>query len=213
MAWQIVGVVHDEKVNGIADDRSAGVYVSNEQSPVYFQTLNIRTSIDPLALQQAVTAAIHRVNKDQALTDIRTIDQIRDLSMANRRLQSVLLGLFATVALLLAAIGIYGVTAYSVVQRTQEIGIRAALGATERSLIQLVLNRGVALTSIGLVIGVLGSFALTRLMASLLYGVGARDPATMATVGTMLAAVGVIACYVPARRITRIDPLAALRVE
>jgi putative ABC transport system permease protein len=213
IAWQIVGVVRDERLNGIADERSAGVYVSNEQSPVYFQTLNVRTNLDPLTLQQSITAAIHRVNKDQALTDMRTVDQIKDLSMAPNRLQSVLLGIFAAVALALAAIGIYGVTSYSVAQRTHEIGIRAALGATERKLLQLVLGRGLILTALGLVLGVAGSAALTRLMASLLYGVGARDPATMLVVGGVLAAVAVVACYVPARQATKIDPLAALRVE
>jgi putative ABC transport system permease protein len=205
--------VRDEKVNGIADDRSAGVYVSNEQSPVYFQTLNVRTNIDPLALQKSIAAAIHGIDKDQALTDIRTVDQIKELSMADNRLQSVLLVIFATVALLLAGIGIYGVLSYSVAQRTQELGIRAALGATERNLLQLVLSRGVVLTVIGLVLGVAGSLGLTRLMASLLYGVGARDPATMMAVAALLAIVAVIACYVPARRATKIDPLAALRSE
>jgi predicted permease len=211
--WQVVGVVRDEKVNGIADDRSTGVYVSNEQSPVYFLTLNVRTNADPLALQKSIIAAVHGVNKDQALTDIRTVDQIKDLSMANNRLQSVLLGIFASAALLLAGIGIYGVLSYSVAQRTQEIGIRAALGATEGSLLQLILSRGVILTAVGLALGVFGSLGLTRLMASLLYGVGARDPMTMALVGGLLAGVAVTACYVPARRATRIDPLVALRNE
>jgi putative ABC transport system permease protein len=213
IAWQVVGIVRDEKVNGIADDRSAGVYVSNEQSPVYFQTLNVRTNVDPVALQKSVAAAIHTVDKDQALTDIRTVDQIKELSMANNRLQSALLGVFATVALLLAGGGIYGVISYSVAQRTQEIGIRAALGASERSLLQLILSRGVILTVAGLLIGVAGSLALTRLMASLLYGIGARDPATMVFVGAVLALVAVTACYVPARRATKIDPLVALRYD
>jgi putative ABC transport system permease protein len=213
IAWQVVGVVHDEKVNGVADDRSAGVYVSNEQSPVYFQTLNVRTNVDPMTLQKSIAAAIHRVSKDQALSDIRTAEQIKDRSMANNRLQSVLLGIFATVALLLAGIGIYGVISYSVAQRTHEIGIRAALGATRGNLLQLVLSRGVILTIGGLVIGVSGSLALTRLMASLLYGVGARDPATMIFVGTVLAVVAMTACYLPARRATKIDPLVALRYE
>ncbi len=211
--WQIVGVVRDEKVNGIADDRSTGVYVSNEQSPAYFQTLSVRTNLDPLALQKAITVAIHAVNKDQALTDIRTVDQIKELSLANNRLQSVLLGIFATVALLLAGIGIYGVISYSVAQRTQEIGIRSALGASRGVLLQLVLSRGLMLTMIGLVIGVAGSWGLTRLMASLLYGVSARDPMTMGVVATLLAAVALLACYIPAERATRVDPLLALRAE
>jgi putative ABC transport system permease protein len=212
IAWQIVGVVRDERLFGMADEQSAGMYVSNEQSPVYFQTLNVRTSLDPLTLQQSIIAAIHRINKDQALTDVRTVDQIKNLSLAPNRLQSVLLGIFAAVALVLAAIGIYGVTAYSVAQRTHEIGIRAALGATERNLLQLVLGRGLILTVLGLVIGVAGSTALTRLMASLLYGVGARDAPTMLVVALVLATIASGACYVPARRATKIDPLAAVRV-
>jgi putative ABC transport system permease protein len=141
------------------------------------------------------------------------VDQIKAISMGTRRMQSVLLGLFATVALLLAGIGIYGVIAYSVAQRTQEIGIRAALGASERNVLQLVLSRGVVLTVIGLALGVGGSLALTRLMASLLYGVGARDPVTMVAVAVVLALVAVTACYIPARRATKIDPLVALRYE
>ena len=213
IAWQIVGVVRDEKVNGIADDRSTGVYLSNEQSPVYFQTLSVRTNLDPLALQKAITAAIHRVNKDQALTDIRTVDQIKELSLANNRLQSVLLGIFATSALLLAAIGIYGVISYSVAQRAQEIGIRSALGASRAVLLQLVLSRGLILTIAGLAIGISGSLALTRLMASLLYGVTARDPMTMTLVATLLASVALLACYIPAERAARIDPLLALRAD
>ena len=212
--WQIVGVVHDEKVNGIDDDeRNAGMYVSNEQSPVYFQTLNVRTTVNPLTLQQSILAAIHQVNKDQALTDIRTVDQIKDLSMASRRLQSVLLGLFAAVAVLLTVIGIYGVTAYSVAQRTHEIGVRAALGATGMSLIRLVLARGLVLTWLGLAIGIIGALALTRLMESLLYGVSARDPTTMVWVGVLLTAVALVACYVPAWRAIRVDPMTALRTE
>jgi len=212
IAWEIVGVVHDERLFGIGDEQSTGVYVSNEQSPVYFQTLNVSTSLNPLALQQSIIAAIHRIDKDQALIDVRTVDQIKNLLMAPNRLQSVLLGIFAAVALVLATVGIYGVTAYSVAQRTHEIGIRAALGATGRNLLQLVLGRGLILTVAGLVIGAAGSVALTRLMASLLYGVGARDPATMLVVGVVLATVAILACYVPARRAMKIDPLAALRV-
>jgi putative ABC transport system permease protein len=213
IAWEIVGVVRDEKVNGISDEQSAGVYVSNEQSPVYSQTLVIRTAIEPLSAQKSIEAAIHRVDKDQALTDIRTIDQIKEQSMATNRLQSVLMGIFAAVALLLAGIGIYGVISYSVAQRTQEMGIRAALGATKGHLLSLVLGRGVALTLVGLAIGVAASLALTRLMASLLYGVGARDPLTMGIVGALLASVAVAACYVPARRATKVDPMVALRYD
>jgi putative ABC transport system permease protein len=211
--WQIVGVVHDETVHGIDDDRNEAVYVSNEQSPRYFQWLNVRTDVRPLALQQSIVAAIHRVDKDQAVTDIQTVDQLKDLGMADPRLRSVLLGIFAIVGVLLAAIGIYGVTAYSVTQRTHEIGVRAALGATGMRLIRLVIARGLVLTWLGLAIGIVGALALTPLMASLLFGVGAHDPATMVLVGVLLAAVALAACYVPASRATRVDPMTVLRTE
>jgi len=213
IAWEIVGVVRDEKVNGVIDTQSTGVYVSNEQTPAYFQTLSVRTNVEPLTLQRSIVGAVHSINKDQATTDIRTVDQIKDLSMAARRLQAVLLGIFASVALLLAGIGIYGVISYSVAQRTHEIGIRAALGANKARLMVLILRRGVLLAAIGLAAGVAGSLGLTRLMESLLFGIGARDPWTMALVGVVLGLMAVLACYVPARRATTIDPLIALRYE
>jgi putative ABC transport system permease protein len=213
VSWEVVGVIGDEKIGGPTDDRSAGVYVSNEQSPVYRMVLSVRGSVNPLALHTPITAAIRSVNKDQAISDVRTVDQIRDLSMGGRRLVAVLLGTFSAVALVLAGIGIYGVISYNVAQRTREMGIRAALGATERSLLRLILDRGVRLTLIGLVIGAAGAFGLTRLMASLLFGVGARDPLTMVSVAVILAGVAVTASYVPARRATRVDPVVALRYE
>jgi len=213
IAWEVVGVIGDEKIGGPEDVQSAGVYVSNEQSPVYGMVLNIRASVNPMTLQTPITAAIRTVNKNQAISDVRSVDQIRDQSMGGRRLVSVLLGTFATVALVLAGIGIYGVISYHVAQRTREMGIRAALGATERSLLRLILDRGVRLTLIGLAIGVAGAIGLTRLMATLLYGVGARDPVTMVSVGVILAGVAIAASYVPARRATRVDPVVALRYE
>jgi putative ABC transport system permease protein len=213
VTWQIVGVVHDEKINGISDERSAGVYVSNDQTAGYFMTLSIRADVDPLTLQKAIAAAVHSVNKDQALPDIRTLDQIKDQSMASTRLQSVLLGIFGILALLLSAIGIYGVISYSVAQRTQELGIRAALGASEGRLLGLVLRHGLILTAVGLVIGVGGALGLTRLMATLLYNLSARDPMTMLAVASILVLVAAFACYVPARRATKVDPLVALRYE
>jgi putative ABC transport system permease protein len=213
VSWEVVGVIGDEKIGGPTDDRSAGVYVSNEQSPVYRMVLSVRGSVNPLALQTPITAAIRSVNKDQAISDVRTVDQIRDLSMGGRRLVAVLLGTFGAVALALAGIGIYGVISYNVAQRTREMGIRAALGASEGNLLRLILDRGVRLTLIGLVIGAAGAFGLTRLMASLLFGVGARDPLTMVSVAVILAGVAVTASYVPARRATRVDPVVALRYE
>jgi putative ABC transport system permease protein len=213
ISWEVVGVIGDEKIGGPEDIQSAGVYVSNEQTPVYSMVLNIRGGVNPLTLQKPITAAIRSVNKDQAISDIRSVDQIRNQAMGGRRLVSVLLGTFATVALVLAGIGIYGVISYNVAQRTREMGIRAALGATERSLLRLILDRGVRLTLIGIAIGVAGAIGLTRLMAAILFGVGARDPVTMVSVGVILAGVAIVASYVPARRATRVDPVVALRYE
>ncbi len=213
IAWEVVGVIADEKVNGLEDERSAGVYVSNDQTPAYGMNLVVRASGDPAKLQKFVTEAIRAVNKTQAISDIRTLDQIKEQSSVTNRLEAALLGVFAGVALLLAAIGIYGVISYSVAQRTHEMGIRAALGAPSGSLLKLVLYRGLLLTGGGLLIGLGGTLALTRAMASLLYGIGARDPLTMMSVSAILTAVALAACYIPARRATRVDPTIALRYE
>jgi len=213
ISWEVVGVIGDEKIGGPEDIQSAGVYVSNEQSPVYGMVLSVRAAVDPLTLQKPISAAIWSVSKDQALSQIRTVDQIRDQQMGGRRVVSILLGTFGTVALLLAGIGIYGVISYSVAQRTREMGIRAALGASHQRLLRLVLDRGALLTAAGIVIGIAGAIGLTRLLTSLLYGVGARDPLTMVGVATILAAVALLASYVPARRATKVDPVVALRYE
>ena len=213
IAWEVVGVIADEKMNGLNDERSAGVYVTIDQTPSYWISLVVRANGDPLKLQKFITAAIRSVNKDQAISDIKTLDQIKDETAFAGRIEAALLGVFAAVALILAAVGIYGVISYSVAQRTHEMGIRAALGASARSLLRLVLYRGLALTVIALVIGLGGSLGLTRTMATLLYGVGARDPVTMTAVAAILAAVALAACYIPARRATQVDPTVALRYE
>ena len=173
----------------------------------------MKANVNVASLQKAVEAAIRSVNKDQPLTDILTLDRIKDQALASNRLQSILLGIFAALALLLSAVGIYGVISYSVAQRTQELGIRAALGASKPSLLWLVLRRGLILTLAGLVLGVGGALGLTRLMSSLLYNIGAHDPMTMAAVAAVLVAVAAFACYVPARRATKVNPLVALRYE
>jgi putative ABC transport system permease protein len=213
ISWEVVGTIGDEKIGGPADDQSAGVYVSQEQSPVYGMVLSVRAGVDPLTLRKAITAAIHSVSKDQAIIDVRTVDQIRDLAMAGRRLQSVLLSVFGAVALVLAGLGVYGVISHSVAQRTREMGIRAALGASKPSLLRLVFQRAVGLTAVGLALGMAGASALTGLMGNLLYNVSPRDPATMTAVAFTLAAVAGLASYVPARRATKIDPVVALRYE
>jgi putative ABC transport system permease protein len=211
--WEVVGVIADEKISGLNDVTSGGFYVSNEQSPAYGVGLVVRGNLDPAGLQKSIRQAVDGVNKDQALSDIRTLDQIKTQSLGPDRLGAMLLGVFASIALLLAAIGIYGVISYSVVQRTHEIGIRAALGASTGSLLRMVLLNGLMLMLIGLVIGVAGSLAVTRLLSTLLFGVSARDPLTMAAVALVLAVVSIAACLIPALRAARVDPLVALRYE
>jgi putative ABC transport system permease protein len=208
-----VGVIADEKIDGLNDQRSLGMYVSNEQSPVFGMALVVRTAMDPLTLQQSLRRAVHQIDKDQPLTDVRTLEQIKSQNVAPDRLQTVLLGSFAGVAMLLSAIGIYGVVSYAVAQRTHEIGIRAALGASAGSLLRLILRGGMGLTAAGLAIGFAGALAITQLMGNLLFGVGARDPATLAAVAAGLACVALLACYVPARRAAKVDPVVALRYE
>jgi ABC-type antimicrobial peptide transport system permease subunit len=182
-----------------------------EQSPTTFLSLVVRGALDADTLGRAVIYAVHQVDANQAVTDLRTLEQIKRESSASSRLRTTLLGIFAGLALLLAAVGIYGVISYTVAQRTHEMGVRAALGASASNLLRLVLSNGLMLTGIGLVLGVVGALGLTRLLSTLLFGVGARDPLTLGLSGIILAAVAAAACYVPARRAAELDPLAALR--
>jgi len=210
--WQVVGVVADEKVDSL-DDSSPGVYVSYKQSPANGNALIVRGAMDANLLIKSVERAVWDLNKNQALDDIKLLEQIKTESLGGNRLRTILLGAFAGLALLLAAIGIYGVISYSVSQRTHEIGVRAALGASYWDQLRLVLKSGLSLTVTGLAIGVLGALGLTRLLSSLLFGVSAHDPWTLATVSIVLAAVALAACFVPARRASRVDPVVALRYE
>ncbi len=212
--WEIVGIIADEKVDRLdAREPSTGLYVTTEQSPQAGQSLIIQGAMDPALLRQSIRKAVLAVNKDQTLPDMKTLDQIKVESLGDNRLRTVLLGIFASVALLLSAIGIYGVVAYGVVQRTREIGIRAALGADPGAILRLILRGGMTNVLLGLLIGVAGVFALTSLISSLLFGVGDRDPVTLLSVGVVLAGVALIACYIPARRATKVNPIIALRYD
>jgi putative ABC transport system permease protein len=211
--WEIVGVIADEKINGLNDTESAGLYVTMAQSPVYLAGLVVRSAISPSGLETSVRSAVAGVNKDQPLANVRTLEQIVDQSVGQNRVQSILLGIFAAVALLLAAVGIYGVIAYAVTQRTREMGIRAALGASAGDLERLVFRGGMRLALIGLGVGLAGALAVGRLLASMVFGVGVRDPLTFVAVTAVIAGVAALACFVPARRATKVDPTVALRYE
>jgi putative ABC transport system permease protein len=213
ISWEIVGVVTDEAVNPLDQEASPGVYVSIAQNPMIGGNLLLRTAVDPLSLQSAVRAAIREVDPSQAITDVRSLEQVRDRSMSPNRLRTFLLAGFASIALLLATIGIYGVISYSVAQRTHEIGVRAALGAPTGRLLGMVLGQGLRLTAMGLIVGALGAFGLTRLLATLLYGVTPHDPLTLAAVAALLGAITALASYLPARRAASVDPVIALRYE
>ena len=211
--WEIVGVVADEKTGSLDGNAQAGMYVPIEQSPSTFVSLVVRANIDPTSLQRALGQAVHEVNKDQPLSDVLTLEQIKDESSASNRLRTMLLGVFAAFALLLAAIGIYGVISYTVVQRTHEIGIRAALGANAGTLLRLILAHGMTLAALGLVFGVVASLMLARVLGTLLFGVTPRDPLTLGAAAAVLTGVTFLACYLPARRAAALDPLIALRCE
>jgi putative ABC transport system permease protein len=206
-------VVADTKRGGFGRPPWAEVYFPMRQAPDPRVLVLLRTGGDPLALAAAAQAAVWSIDRDQAISGIRTVRELLAQQEANRWFTTLLLGLFASVALVLALIGIYGVIAYSTAQRTQEIGIRLALGADRRSVLRLVLAGGLRIALAGLALGLAGALALTRVLSSLLYGVGARDPLTFVVVPAVLLLVALAACWMPARRAMRVDPLAALRAE
>jgi putative ABC transport system permease protein len=176
-------------------------------------SLVVRTFGDPLAVAAAVRAAVQAVDKDQPVANVQTMEQVLTSTVAEPRFRTMLLGLFAALALCLAASGIYGVMAFTVAQRTREIGIRMALGAGRREVLRLVLGQGMQMTLGGIAAGVIAAFALTRFMQTLLFGVSATDPLTFAVIAGLLAAVALLACWLPAQRATKVDPLVALRSE
>jgi predicted permease len=211
--WEVIGMVGDEQTGSLIDNKSPGLYVPFEQSPTNDVNMVLRGSLDPRTLTSAINAAIHGVDKDQAIADLQTLEQIEAGTVSSDRMQTMLLAIFAALALLLAAVGIYGVISYSVTQRTHELGIRAALGASRGSLLSMVIRRGMRLTLMGLAIGFVGALALTRLLGSLLFGISPRDPMTLAVVAGVLSTVALLACYIPARRAAAVDPMVALRYE
>lgn len=213
IAWEIVGVIAGEKIAGLGDETSGGMYVSNQQSPTYGINLIVRSAMPPQGLQKTVRSAIESINKDQALSDVRRLKDIVDQSMLANRVTGTILTAFASIALSLAALGTYAVVSYAAAQRTHEMGIRAALGASAGHLRRLIFQGGMQLALVGLSIGLVGTFAATSVMASMLYGVGANDPLTIGVVAAVLLGVTGLACFLPARRITQADPMEALRYQ
>lgn len=211
---EIVGVVGDVKHRTLEGEPTPEFYISYLQAPQPAMALVARTaSGDPTNLVGAMRNAVGEIDKDQPISDIQTMNQLLSQSIAPGRFNMLLLGLFAFIALLLAAIGIFGVMSYSVTQRTHEIGIRIALGAQAVDVLRLVVGQGMALALVGVGLGLLGAIAVTRLMASLLYGVSATDPLIFAGISLLLTIVAFVACYVPARRAMKVDPMVALRHE
>jgi putative ABC transport system permease protein len=212
--WRtIVGVVGDTRLYGLANPARLEVYVPLRQDPESGMALVVKSGADPAALTSAIREAVQSMDKDQPIRAISTMQELLSNSVATRRMTLVLLGLFSGLALILGAIGIYGVISYSVAQRTHEIGIRMALGAPRRDVFRMVVGQGLKLAGLGIAIGIVGAFGLARLMYSLLYGISASDFETFAGVSLLLALVAVLACYVPARRAMRVDPTVALRYE
>ena len=210
---EVVGVVADVKLNGLERDTPMQTYMPLVQEPWRQVGLAVRTVGDPLNAANAVEGAIHSIDKDLPVSTIRSMEQLLGISLAQRRLTMTLLLSFAALALLLASVGIYGVISYSVRQRTRELGIRMALGAKRRDVLKMILAQGLKLALIGVAIGLLAAFALTRWMETLLFNVRPADPLTFAVIPAVLLLVALIACWIPARRATKVDPMVALRCE
>jgi putative ABC transport system permease protein len=214
--WQVVGVIKDEKVGGkffsLGQDIPV-VYVTFYQSPYTRNSLVVRAAMNPLLLSGSIEQAIWKVNNNQAVTNIETLEEIKSQSVAPARFRTALLAIFAGIALLLAAAGIYGVVSYSVAQRVHEMAIRLALGASPGDLLKLVIGKTMIIVLVGLALGGGAALGLTRVLASLLYDTSPRDRVTWAVSAALLAAVALLACYFPARRATRLDPIVVLRAE
>jgi len=211
--WEIVGVVSDIRNLELREAGAPEFYLSALQDSFPNMFLVVRTSVEPTAVAASIRQAAAEVDKSAAVSDIKTMDHIVSDAVTQPRFNLFLLGLFSGIALLLSAAGIYGVTAYSVAQRTHEFGIRLALGAQVGDVLRMIIRQGMLLISAGIAIGLVASFALTRLLRSVLFGVSVTDPLTFIVISLLLTLVALIACYVPARRATKVDPLTALRYE
>jgi putative ABC transport system permease protein len=211
----VVGVVGDVRQTGLYEQKLEFYvpYAQERRSFMAPRDLVVRTQRDATSLAAAVREAVWAVDKDQPVSNVRTMDQVFSAAISQERFQALLLGMFAALALVLACVGLYGVISYTVVQRTHEIGVRVALGAQPRDVLGLVIRQGMLLTLAGLVVGIGAGTFLTRVLSDMLFGVTPRDPLTFVGVPVLLLLVAFLACWIPARRATRIDPLIALRYE
>ncbi len=221
-ARQIVGIVGDTREFGLDQDAPATMFVPAPQVGDHLTELAntllplswvVRTTDEPLSMATPVQDAIAAVDRNQPVSEVRSMEQVLSAWMARAQFNTLLLSIFAGVALFLAAIGIYGTMSYSVSQRTHELGLRMALGGAQREMLALVVRQGMILTIIGLALGLGAAYGLTRLMAGLLFGVGATDIGTFTAVALLLGLIALAACYIPARPATEVDPMVALRYE
>jgi len=211
--WQVVGVVGNVRHSNLEKEASLEMYLPVSQSGSGSMDLVVRAKLHIESLVPSIRAALQSADPDLPTSDFQTLEQLVDQAVSPRRFVTVLLGGFSLLALTLASLGIYGVISYSVNQRVNEIGIRIALGAQAAAVLKLIIGQGIKLTVIGLVIGLGAAFVLTRVMSSLLFGVNATDPVTFAGIAILLGSVALVACYIPARRATKVDPMVALRCE
>jgi putative ABC transport system permease protein len=210
---EIIGVVADVRNRSLNTEPKPAYYVPQTQVPFDQMVMVVKTNSDPHSLIPVATKQVAAMDPDLPVFGIKTMEEYMSASVAAPRFSTTLLSIFAAVALVLTVVGLYGVMSYSVAQRTNEIGIRLALGAQSRDVLLMIVKQGSFLIGLGIVIGLAGAFALTRLIASLLFGVTAKDPFTFGAVVVLLAVVALLACYIPAWRATKVDPMEALRYE
>ena len=208
---EIVGVVNDVKSFGLEEKTHPDIYRPYAQAPFRLIAFAVRADGDPLSLVAAVKNSIYAVDKDQPVFKVITMEKLAAESITLRRVSMLLVGGLSALALVLAAIGIYGVTSYTISQQRREIGLRLALGAQASDVLKLVIAEGMKPALSGMIVGLLASFALTRLIKGLLFGVSATDSATFIVISILLGGVALVACWIPARRATKVDPMVALR--
>jgi putative ABC transport system permease protein len=213
VAREVVGVVGDVRHTGLDSEPRPELFLHSPQNPFGSMTFVVRTSGDPSALLQAVKSEVWAVNKNLPFYSTATMEGLVSATLKERRFSLLLLGAFAVVALVLAGVGIYGLISYSTAQRTHEIGLRVALGARGGDIMRMVVGEGLLLSGAGVAVGLAGALLLTRFLGRLLYGVAPTDPLTFAAISALLVCVALAACYLPARRAARIDPMEALRYE